>query len=75
MCHEISSQVSLWEQHVSSWTMKKADKAYLSNRECSVQEVFYHILPELKLSSIVLSLYFVSTNLPKERLQELLSEK
>ena len=75
MCHEISSQVSLWEQHVSSWTMKKTDKAYLSNWECSVQEVFYHILPELKLSRIVLSLYFVSTNLPKERLQELLSEK
>ena len=30
-------------------TMKTIAKAYLSNRECSVQEAVYHISPELKL--------------------------
>ena len=29
--------------------MKTIAKAYLSNRECSVQEAVYHILSELKL--------------------------
>ena len=35
-------------QHHS--TMKPNAKTYLSNRECSVRETLYHILPELKLT-------------------------
>ena len=30
-------------------TKKTSALAYLSNRQCSVQEAVYHILPELKL--------------------------
>ena len=56
-------------------TMKTIAKAYLSNRECSVQEAVYQILPELKLRIIFPAVYFVNTNLPKERVQVLLSEK
>ena len=57
------------------YTMKTTDEAYLSNRECSVQEAVYHILPELKLQGILLVFYFVNTNPPEERVQLLLSEK
>ena len=56
-------------------TMKTIAKAYLSNRECSVEEVVYHILPELKLGRIFQAIYFVNTNTPEERVQVLLSEK
>ena len=55
-------------------TMKKIAKAYLSSRECSVQEAAFHILPELKLRRIFRAVYLVNTNLPKERVQVLLSE-
>ena len=56
-------------------TMKRIARAYLSNRECSVQEVVYHILPELKLKRIFPAVYFVNTNLPGERVQVLILEK
>ena len=56
-------------------TMKTIARANLSNRECSVQEVVYHILPELKLRRIFPAKYFVNTNLPEERVQVLVPEK
>ena len=56
-------------------TMKTIAKAYLNNREYSVQEAVYHIFPELKLRRIFPAVYFVNTNLPEERFQVLLSEK
>ena len=56
-------------------TMKTIARAYLSNRECSVQDAVYHILPELKLRRIFPAVYFVNTNLPEERIQVLLPEK
>ena len=40
---------------------------YLSNRECSVREAVYHILPELKLRRIFPAEYFLNNNLPEER--------
>ena len=48
-------------------TMKRIAKAYLSNREYSVQEGLYHIFPELNLGRIVQAVYFVNTNLREER--------
>ena len=56
-------------------TMKTIAKAYMSSRECSVQEAVYHILPELKLRRIFPAVSFVNTNLPEERVKVLLSEK
>ena len=56
-------------------TMKTISKAYSSSRECSVQEEAYHILPELKLWTIFLVIYFVKTNIPEQGVQILLSEK
>ena len=56
-------------------TMKTITKAYLSNRECFVQEAVYHILPELKLRRIFPAVYFVNTNPLEERVQVLISEK
>ena len=55
-------------------TMKTFAKAYISNRECSVQEVVYHILPELKLRRIFPAV-FANTNPPEERVKVLFSEK
>ena len=56
-------------------TMKKIAKAYLTNRECSVQKAVYQILPELKLRRIFPAVHFVNTNLSEERFQVLLPEK
>ena len=56
-------------------TMKTIARAHLSNRERSVQEAVYHILPGLKLRRIFPSVYFVNLNLPEERVKVLLSEK
>ena len=56
-------------------TMKTIPKNYLSNRECSVQEAVYHVLPELKLRKIFPTVYFVNANSHEERVQVLLSEK
>ena len=56
-------------------TMKTISKAYLSNRECSVNEAVYYILSKLKLMRIFLAVYFVNTNPVEEKVQVLLSEK
>ena len=48
-------------------TTKIIAKAYLSNRECSVEKAVYHILPELKLRRIFPAVYFANTNSPEER--------
>ena len=39
------------------------------------KEEVYHVLPELKLRRIFLTVHFVNTNLTVERFQVLLSEK
>ena len=56
-------------------TMKTIAKAYLNNRECSVQVTVYHVLSELNQRRIFSAVYFVNTNLPEERVKVLLSEK
>ena len=56
-------------------TFKTMAKAYLSNRECYVEEPVYHILPDLRLRRIFPAVYFVDTNPPEERVQVLLSEE
>ena len=56
-------------------TMKTIAKAYLSNRQCSVQEAVYHILPELKLRRIVPAVCSVNANPPEETVNVLLSKK
>ena len=55
--------------------MKPIAKSYLSNRECSVQEVVNYILLEFKLRRIFSAAYFVNTNPPEEIVQVLLSGK
>ena len=47
-------------------TMKSNDKAYLSNRKCSVQNTF-RSYSEFKLKRIFPAVYFFNTNPPKER--------
>ena len=56
-------------------TMKNILQAYTSKRECSVQEAVNHVLPELHLRGIFHSIYFVNTNLPKERSKILRAEE
>ena len=59
-----------------SWNKQKTvAKAYLSNKECFVQEAVYPVLPEWRLRKIFPAVYFVNTSLPEERVQVLLSEK
>ena len=56
-------------------TTKNVLKAYKSNRECSVQEAFYQILPELHLGRGFPGVQFVNTNLPEKRSKILQTEK
>ena len=42
-------------------------KAYASNRECSVQEAVYHVMPELWLRKCFPRVHFLNSNLPSER--------
>ena len=56
-------------------TMKTIAKAYLGSRECSIQKVVYHVLPELKLRTFFPAVCFVNINLPEERVKVLLPEK
>ena len=56
-------------------TMKNILKAYTSNRECSVQEAVYNILPELHLRRVVPGVQFVNTNLPEESSKILQTEE
>ena len=55
--------------------MKTIVKACLNNRDCSIQETVYHILPELKGNRIFAAVYFVNTNLSEKTVQVLLSEE
>ena len=50
-------------------------KTTVINRECSLQEEVYHIMPELILRIIFLAFYFVNKKAPEERVQVCLSEK
>ena len=56
-------------------TMKNILKAYTNNRECSVQEAVYHILPELHLRRVFPVVQFVNTNLPEESSKILQTEE
>ena len=45
--------------------MLKIAKAYYSNRECSVQEAVYHVMPELWLRKTFPKVIFASSNFPE----------
>ena len=55
--------------------MKTIVKTCLNNRDCSIQETVYHILPELKRNRIFAAVYFVNTNLQEKTVQVLISEE
>ena len=55
--------------------MKTIVMACTSKRGCSVQEVLYHILPELHLRRVFPAVYFVNTNMLEDRSRILLSEE
>ena len=55
--------------------MKTIARAQLNNRQCSVQEVMYNILTELKLRRIFPTVYFVNANPPEEGVHVLFSEE
>ena len=46
-------------------TMNTIRTAYASNRECSVQEIVCHFLPELNLSRIFAGFYFIIKTLAR----------
>ena len=56
-------------------TMKAIAKACLTNKECSVWEAVYHILPGLWLSKVFLAVYFGNINLTEDNFHVLISEK
>ena len=55
-------------------TMYKLARAYSDNRECSVQEAVYHLMPELWLRKCYPAISFINTNLPENRFHMCKSE-
>ena len=55
-------------------TMHKLARAYSDNRECSVQEAVYHLMPELWLRKCYPAVSFINTNLPESRFRICKSE-
>ena len=55
--------------------MKKIARAYLTKRECSVQEAVYHIMPELWLRKCSPAVIFANSNLPDNRYRVFLSKE
>jgi len=55
--------------------MKKEAIAFLSHRQCSVQEALYQLLPELWLRKTFPAVTFGNTNLPEKRYRICKSEK
>ena len=47
--------------------MKSIAKAYITKRECSVQETVYHVMPELWLRKSYPCVIFINTNMPEKR--------
>ncbi|XP_066911415.1 uncharacterized protein [Clytia hemisphaerica] len=56
-------------------TMRKLAQAYSDNRECSVQEAVYQLMPELWLRKGYPQVMFVNTNLPEDRFHMFKSEE
>ena len=57
----IKSNVGAYEQ------MKSIARAYITTRECSIQEAVYHVMPELWLRKSYPTVIFINTNLPEKR--------
>ena len=55
--------------------MKAIARAYITKRECSIQEAVYHIMPELWLRKTFPRVTFANSNLPENRFKVCLSEE
>ena len=55
--------------------MESISKAYMTKRECSVQEAVYHIMSELWLRKTFLRVVFANRNLSEDRYRVCCSEK
>ena len=55
--------------------MRAIAHAYATNRECSVQEAVYHILPELWLRKTFPGFIFANSNTPDRRFKMFRNEK
>ena len=55
------------KRNLSSYEqMKTIARAYITKRECSVQEAIYHVIPELWLRKSYALVIFINTNLPEK---------
>ena len=55
--------------------MKAVARAYITKRECSVQEAVYHVMPELWLRKTFPRVLFANSNLPENRFKICRSEE
>ena len=55
--------------------MKAVARAYITKRECSVQEAVYHVMPELWLRKTFPCVIFANSNLPENRFKICRSEE
>ena len=55
--------------------MKSVVCAYVSKRECSLQEAIYQVMPEIWLRKIFPGVLYVHSNIPEKRARMMLSKK
>ena len=55
--------------------MKSVTHAYVSKRECSLQEAVYQVMPELWLRKVFPGVLYANSNIPEKRVRMMLSKK
>lgn len=55
--------------------MKSVARAYVTKRECSIQEAVYHVMPELWLRKSFPAVIFANSNIPENRYKVCCSEE
>ena len=55
--------------------MKSVVHAYVSKRECSLQETVYQVMPELWLRKVFPGVLYANSNIPEKRVRIMLSKK
>ena len=55
--------------------MKSVAHAYVSKRECSLQEVVYHVMPKLWFKKVFPGVLYANSSISKKRVRMMLSKK
>ena len=75
LCIKADVENSIENKENNYKQIKSIAQAYASNRECSVQEVIYHCLPELWLIKVLPGVIFANSNISENHFKILRSQQ